>query len=92
MLNAFWQVWHSEYLKQLSSVYATKQAKGREPRVGDVVLVQENRPRLLWKAGVIVSLFPGRDGEIKSCEVRTPQGKHVRRPVQRLYPLEISEL
>ncbi|KAL1484183.1 hypothetical protein MTO96_032732 [Rhipicephalus appendiculatus] len=57
---------------------SAKQAKGREPRVGDMVLVQENLPRLLWEAGVIVSLFSGRDGQIGSCEVRTPQGKHVR--------------
>ncbi|KAL3187861.1 hypothetical protein MRX96_000482 [Rhipicephalus microplus] len=81
-----------EYIKQLRSAYATKQAKGREPKVGDVELVQEDLPRIFRKADIIVSLFPGRVGEIRSCEVRTRQGKHVGHPVQRLYPLEISEL
>lgn len=91
MLHAFWQAWQHEYLLQLRSAYASKQTRTEGPKIGDVVLVRENIPRLLWKRGVICSLFPGRDGNVRSCVVRMPQGKFVRRPVQHLYPLEICE-
>lgn len=91
MLHTFWQAWQHEYLRQLRSAYASKQTRTKGPKIGDVVLVQENIPRLLWKRGVICSLVPGRDGNVRSCVVRMPQGKLVRRPVQHLYPLEICE-
>ncbi|KAH6946918.1 hypothetical protein HPB50_016143 [Hyalomma asiaticum] len=63
MLHAFWQAWRHEYLLQLRSAYASKQGKAAGPKVEEVVLVQENVSRLLWKHGVIVSVCPGRDGK-----------------------------
>ncbi|XP_077547781.1 uncharacterized protein LOC144160032 [Haemaphysalis longicornis] len=67
ILHLFWNVWRKEYLGQLRSAYASKKTKGGVPGVGDVVLIREDRPRLLWKTGIVTAVFPGRDGKIRSC-------------------------
>jgi hypothetical protein len=55
-----------------------------------VVLIQEESPRMKWKLGVIEGLVKGRDNLIRSAKVRTRNGI-TRRPIVRLYPLEINE-
>jgi len=58
--------------------------------VGDIVLVgHDNLKRLDWPLARVVKVFPGRDGVTRVVRVRTATGELVR-PVQRLYPLEIS--
>lgn len=59
-------------------------------KVGDVALIgEDNTPRQSWRLGRIEELFPGRDGLVRSCAVRTSSGTVLRRPIQLLYPLEI---
>lgn len=60
--------------------------------LGDVVLIGErNAPRQMWKLGRVTQLFQGRDGKVRSCEVRTSAGTTLRRPIQLLYRLEASD-
>ena len=59
-------------------------------RVGSVVLLQDdNRPRLIWPLGVVTSVFPGRDGLVRTVEVKTAKGVYMR-PVQRIHDLEMA--
>ncbi|UYV67831.1 hypothetical protein LAZ67_5002175 [Cordylochernes scorpioides] len=77
----------SEYLGQL-----VQKANERTPKlsVGDVVIVKvEDKRRLHWPMARIVVLFPGRDGHSRVAKVRTKLGTLIR-PVQKLYPLEVS--
>ncbi|UYV68131.1 hypothetical protein LAZ67_5003135 [Cordylochernes scorpioides] len=77
----------SEYLGQL-----VQKANERTPKlsVGDVVIVKvEDKRRLHWPMARIVELFPGRDGHSRVVKVRTKLGTLIR-PVQKLYPLEVS--
>lgn len=63
----------------------------------DVILIKEgNTPRQTWKMGRITELFPGRDGLVCSCTVRTFTVSVLRRRVgdpdplmMLMYPLEI---
>ena len=70
--------------------------KSRAPRiaVGDVVIIHDEQPRAMWKLGVIEELLIGADGENRAAVLRVSgQGrisKHLRRPVQRLYPIEMT--
>ena len=63
--------------------------------VGDVVQVhEENLPRGLWKLGRVKELILGSDGNVRSAVVSVvTQGlsTDIRRPIQRLYPLEFSD-
>lgn len=82
------QRFRNEYLSQL--VQRAKELKQKLPKIGDVVLVgADNRKRVLWPMAKIVELIPGRDGLFRIAKVKTQQGILVR-PIQRLYPLEIS--
>ncbi|XP_068247720.1 uncharacterized protein [Palaemon carinicauda] len=57
---------------------------------GDLVLIKEdNLPRLKWPLGVIVDVFKGRDGLVRSVRLKTKKGE-ITRPIQRLYNLEVG--
>ena len=51
-------------------------------------------PRQLWRFGKVERLLPGRDGQVRSAVVRVKSGNSStaewRRPLQRLYPLEVK--
>ena len=58
---------------------------------GSIVLVREdNVPRLHWPLGVVTDLFPGKDGLVRSVNVKTSKGV-ICRSVQRLHDLEICD-
>ena len=50
------------------------------------------RARGLWKLGRVRELIPGVDGNVRGAFVRVQSGgghSTIKRPVQRLYPLEV---
>ena len=58
--------------------------------VGDVVLLQgEEKNRGLWKMGVVEKLISRKDGVIRGAILKTGNGRK-ERPLQHLYPLELS--
>jgi hypothetical protein len=78
-----------EYLAMLVQRSSEKKKK-RQPNVGDVVLVgSDDRRRLQWPMAVIVELLPGRDNVVRTARLKTQNGI-ILRPIQRLYPLEVS--
>ncbi|XP_008418940.1 uncharacterized protein LOC103471603 [Poecilia reticulata] len=90
LMTNFWNRWRKEYLLDLRSAHRCDSPTPSNLQVGDVVLIGEDKtPRQSWKLGRIEELFPGRDGLVRSCAVRTTAGTVWRRPVQFLYPLEI---
>ena len=96
-IDQFWQRWRKEYLVGLREMHNQYRKKSHAPTiaVGDVVVVHsEDQPRALWKLGVVAELLVGTDGENRAAVVRVAgQGraiKHLRRPVQKLFPLEMA--
>ena len=88
LLDKFWRLWVSDYLLNLPSSIT-----GFVPRCnlkkGSVVLIRDDKtPRLHWPLGVVVELFPGKDGIVRSVNVKTSKGV-ICRPVQRLHNLEL---
>ena len=63
-------------------------------RQGDVVCIHDNcLPRQRWKLGTVQELIHGRDGLVRAAVVRVlSKGvtTEIKRPVQRLYPVEVS--
>ncbi|CDW61248.1 hypothetical protein TTRE_0000969501 [Trichuris trichiura] len=75
----------TEYLGQILQ----RPNRGKRPSgiaVGDVV---HNQTRLFWPLARVERLIPGQDGEPRIAMVRTATTQ-LMRPLQRLYPLEIS--
>ncbi|KAG1673513.1 hypothetical protein GQR58_015535 [Nymphon striatum] len=88
-LNLFWSVWTHNYLRNLPPSIKKFQAKGAI-EVGALVLIREDHlPRMQWPLGIVVDLYPGRDGLIRSVRIKTSKGE-VNRPIQRLHSLEVN--
>jgi hypothetical protein len=78
----------NEYLSQL--IMKGKTASG-SLEAGQVVLVQaDNVKRVNWPLARVIQLLPGRDDTVRVVKVKLASGKEVLRPVQRIYPLEMS--
>ena len=43
------------------------------------------------KVGVITNLHTGKDGLVRSVSLRISSGKELSRPIEKLYPLQVSE-
>lgn len=85
ILKAFWSRWQREHLTSLRERHITSK-NGFKPsiKVGDVVLVHNEGPRIDWKLAVIDSLITSPDGEIQAANIRTAKGK-TNRPVSKLF-------
>ena len=97
ILNHFWNRWRTEYLTQLREQHSRvkKSNSLRVAQVGDIVSIHDHKvPRQMWRMGKIERLLTGRDGHVRSALVRVKAGNSVtsqwKRPLQRLYPLEVQ--
>jgi len=96
VLNHFWHRWSREYLLELRESHRCQAAKDRPPiKVGDVVLLEDqDNPHGFWRLAQVEKLLTGKDDQVRGPEVRvstlTGQPSKLRRPVQALYPLEVS--
>ncbi|GBL76124.1 hypothetical protein AVEN_139080-1 [Araneus ventricosus] len=79
----------SEYLGQL--IQRQKQdPQSSNIREGDIVLIGDDvKKRLQWPLARIIELIPGKDGLVRTVKLKT-QSFTLIRPVQRVFPLELS--
>lgn len=89
-LKKFWSVWSTDYLRSLPLSVRQFRQKGKLAEGSVVLLHDENQPRQRWQMGVVTRLFPGRDGVVRSVEVRTSRGCKTR-AVQRIHDLEVLD-
>jgi hypothetical protein len=96
-LNRFWERWSLEYLLLLRSRVETTHQGPRSfshelIQEGHVVLVEKKDwSRNLWPLARVVKLH-GQPGQIRSAEVRMPNGRVLTRPINMLVPLEVLPL
>ena len=83
----FWTVWKEEYLRNLPP-FKGKIKLEDKIEVGSLVLIQGEGPRLDWPLGVVIKIFPSKDGLTRTVLLKTAKGE-ITRPVQRLHNLEI---
>ena len=88
-LQHFESRWKREYLTYLREFHKSTGNNDQSVRVGDVVLVQSDNPRVQWRMAVIESLIKGSDGLARAVNIRTSNGR-TNRPITKLYPLEIT--
>lgn len=87
--NGFWGRWIMEYLPDL-----TRRVKWCLPtkplQVGDIVLVCDlDLPRSKWKRGRVVNTYNGKDGIVRSADVKTIDGVF-KRPTSKLAKLDLN--
>ena len=89
--------WTKEYLIGLREFHhcGTQGDHDRKIKIGDVVSIHdENLPRRNWRLGEITELIESKDGCERGAVLRvaSKKGKHLklRKPIQKLVPLEVS--
>ena len=92
ILNHFWERWRKEYLTELRKQHKVRNGStGNSISQGDVIVVHKDKiPQQLWK---VENLLRGRDGNVRAEIVRTSsesRAQQLQRPIQRLYPIDIS--
>ncbi|KHJ89034.1 integrase core domain protein [Oesophagostomum dentatum] len=92
----FWNIWQKQYLTSLRETHrkhAIRERQGTQvPRIGDVVLVSDPIiPRNEWKLGLVTDVKISSDGVIREVELRTSTRRKIRRPVNLVVPLELSD-
>ena len=89
VLSHFWSRWSKEYLTVLREFHHMTGNNVQTARVGDVVQIHDDTPRVQWRLGIIEQLNKGADGFVRSVQLRTSTGT-TNRPIAKLYPLEIT--
>ena len=97
-LDKFWRRWKREYLLELQEHHRSSKSAGVDAhpiRKGDLVTIyDDSHPHGLWRLGMVRELIDSSDGDVRGACVRviSKTGRPVllRRPVQHLYPLEVS--
>ena len=94
-LDKFWKCWKWEYLLELREHCQSSKPPGVDAhpiRKGDLVTVYDARG--LWRLGIVQDLNKSSDGEVRGAFVcvisKTGRPILLRRPIQHLYPLEVS--
>ena len=102
LLSHFWNRWKQEYVVELREHDRAleKGAARNSPSIVidiDIVTVMEEGKsnRGMWKLGKVLAVHPGNDGLVRGAtiEVASDNGKQrrLRRPLQKLFPLEVRE-
>ncbi|XP_062538136.1 uncharacterized protein LOC134206436 [Armigeres subalbatus] len=87
ILDQFWLRWIREYLPTIAR--RTKWfAETKAIEVGDVVFIVDGNVRNRWTRGLVIAVFPGKDGRIRQAEVRTTSGT-LRRSVSKLAVMDV---
>ena len=94
VLNHFQSRWRKEYLTELREHHPMTSRKNHHDLIskGDIVTIQdENRKnRTTWKLGKVESLIVWREEIVRGANGQTANGKIISRPIQKLYPLEVT--
>ena len=89
LLRHFQTRWKQEYLTSLREFHKSRGNNHQKVRVGDIVQIHDEAPRLNWRLAVIEELIPGKDGLVRAANLRTSTGR-TNRPIVKLYPLEVT--
>jgi len=84
-LKAFWDTWKTRYLRAIRQ--KTQMVKNNDLKVGDIVLIANEKGRNEWPMGRVEELKIGRDNRCRSVVVFI-KGKEKLRPIQMVYKLE----
>ncbi|PIC48976.1 hypothetical protein B9Z55_007751 [Caenorhabditis nigoni] len=94
-VKRFWEVFTRDYQNQ-NRIFESVQFKNKahsnkvSPIVGEIVLIKsDQKPRNQWKLARITKLCPGKDGVVRTVELRTDTKRLKKRRIEQLIPLEI---
>ncbi|VDK46162.1 unnamed protein product [Cylicostephanus goldi] len=95
LTEQFWRTWREQYLTSLREQHKIrmneKRGSKRTPKIGDIVILWDAiQPRNTWKTARIVQIEDSPSKTIREVIVETPNKRRLRRPINRIVPLEIN--
>ena len=96
-LDEFWEKWKKEYLILLREKNNREHKKPHItsklfPKLNEIVLLEDEfHPRNIWKMAKIVELPNNDPTKVKNVKILMPNKRIISRPINKLYPLEITE-
>lgn len=92
LTDQFWNRWRKEFLQNLQcrNKWQKKQVNFE---IGDIVILQDDGPRMMWKLGRVVETYPGEDGLVRKVRLLLAtsrldsQGKPTHEPIYLLRPV-----
>ena len=88
-IEQFRRHWQTEYLTALREHYSNTNHASVTIKVGNVVQIHDDKPRIQWKLDIVEELLTSNDGITRAVKLRTNNG-FTNRPVIKLYPLEVT--
>ena len=90
VIQKFWNRWKTEYLTSLREFNRVSGHNKEVIKVGDVVIVHDEKPRMQWKLALVEGLIKGGDNLVRAAHIRIGSYRTTR-PIVKLYPLEVSD-
>ncbi|KAK3873849.1 hypothetical protein Pcinc_021180 [Petrolisthes cinctipes] len=88
-LDKFWELWSNDYIRNLPPTVKGFQQKCKLKEGSLVLIKEDNIPRMSWPCGIVLEVFPGKDGLIRGVTIKTAKGM-IQTPIQKLHDLEIQ--
>ena len=88
-IDRFWMPLSNEYLTALREHHRKTGSNSQTIRVGAIVQVHDDCPRMRWKLAVVEELMTGRDRRTRAAKIPTNNRLNTTRPTVKLYPLEV---
>ena len=90
IIQDFQKRWCHKYLTLLREFHHASGKNQQTLQKGDVVIIHDDVPFVMWKLAIIEDLICGNDGLVRAAIVCTAN-KTTNRPITKLYPLELNE-
>ena len=91
IMDSFQKIFQHDYLPSLREHHQATSGRYKQIiQVGDVVLIDNDGPRISWPMAVVEKLIVSKDGCVRAADIRTVNGK-TNRPINKLVPLEVTE-
>ena len=89
LIEQFWTHCKREYLTSLREFNKISGHNKQAIKLGNVVIVHDDKPRMQWRLAVVEKLITGKDYLVRAALIRmgTYETTH---PIFKLYPLEVS--
>ena len=75
-------------LREFDQIHRKNRQHEVIPKVGDIVMLQDQMPRSQWKMCRVEKLIPGKDGVVRAAKIKC-KDSILQRSIQHLHPLEI---
>jgi len=87
VIEKFWNCCRNEYLTSLREFNKGSGHNKEVIKVGDVVIVRDEKPRMQWKLALVEGLIKGRDDLARAAHIKIGNYRTTR-PIVKLYSLE----